>query len=862
VKRPDLRQLDQEIEEHLAQATEENMSRGMSPAVARAVARRQFGNVTLTKEAVRAIWVPLWIEQLAQDVRLGGRLLIRHWLFTLVTITSLGLSIGFNTTLFTIVDGMSGGSAALSDADTIVTVSSIDQGGRPLGVSYADFKDWARLSRTFEGVGAYAAAAMTLTDRDRAAERVAGAYISWPVFSLLRERPIVGRDFRAEDDRAGAERVAILGASVWRQRYGADSDIVGRTIIVNGTPVTVIGVMRDGFRFPLVHDLWQPLAQLEGIETQPRNARTLRVVGRLAPEIPLDQAAAELTGLMSGLSKAFPSTNADIRPHVEPFLGRFTFANPWNAMLLAVGIVMLIACANIAALLVARASFRSGEVAIRVSLGATRLRIVRQLLTESALLAVIGAGLGLGLTVIGVRLWLASMPNADWPYWYQFAVSPRVFAYLLTVSLGSLLLFGLGPAWLVSNAYPAGHLTNASRRAKAGHRSRRISGVLLTVQVALTLSLLAGAGLLARTLLVVYRADSMVDTSPVTIAGIDLTGARYRAGSERIRFFDELEQRTGAMSAVAAATVASGPPFYDAPLRAVTIQARETRNLPMTSYVVIGTRYFDALGLRIVGGRAFTDSDGTAGHETVIVNQLFASRYLSGVTPLGLRIRLSDPNTPDAPSPWLTIVGVSPTIREHYAQEFDPVVYVPYRLNPPANMTLMVRTHKRAAGLASRLRQEFGQLDPDLPLLDIRPLDWLVSGTRFANQVFAALFALAAGLALLLATIGLYAIISQETGQRTQEIGVRMALGAPRSRLMWLLVRHVVGPVGAGLALGLGGSLAVGRFIRGMLIQTSANDPVTLIVIVVLLTAVALGAALWPAYRATRLSPMVALRFE
>jgi len=856
------RELAEEMRGHLEMAIAERKRAGGTGEEASLEAKRAFGSMLHAMDQARDVWVPASMRDLAQDARVGARLLVRNWLFTAVAVASLSLSIGFNTTMFAIVDGMSGGSAGLAEADTVVSVSSMDQGGRTLGVSYADFQDWARLARSFEGLGGYLTAAMTLTDPDRAPERVAGAYISSSAFSLLRERPILGRDFQPADDRHGAERVAILAASVWKSRYGADPDIVGRTIVVDGTPVTVIGVMRDGFRFPLVHDLWQPLANLVGLDAQARNARTLRVFGRLAPNLTARQAGGELTGITSELSKSFPATNTNIRSQVEPFLGRFALANPWNAMLLAVSIVTLIACANIANLLVSRATFRSGEIATRMSLGATRWRIARQLLTESALLAVMAAAFGLGVAVIGVRIWLASMPVADWPYWYHFAVSARVLAYLALISIGALLIFGLGPAWYVASFYPAEHLTNASRRGTAGRRSRRLAAVLLSIQVALTLSLLAGAGLLARTLLVVYRADSVVDTSRVVIAGVDLPLAKYQTPAQRIGFFDRLEQRVGATSLVERATVASGAPFYNAPRRFVTIQGQETDSLPAASYVVIGTRYFDTLGLPVAVGRVFTDADGTPGHESAIVNQLFASRYLTGIDPIGQRIRLSDPNRPDSQTPWLTIVGVSPTVREHYAQEFDPVVYVPYRLSPPPTMTLMVRTSARTSLLAPRLREEFRQLDSDLPLLDVRPLDWLVSGTRFANQVFAALFAIAAGLALLLAAMGLSVIVSQDIRRRIPEIGIRLALGARRRQLVWLFVRRVIGPLVCGLVAGLGGAFAVGRLVRGMLIQTSPSDPLTLVTISIVLTFIVLGAVLRPAYRAARLDPAAALHYE
>jgi putative ABC transport system permease protein len=857
--------LSEEMEFHRDLAARELERAGHEPADASFAARRAFGSMPWAMDRSRDAWIPASVGDVSHDVRFALRLIVKNRSFTAVAVVTLALSIGFNATLFTIVDGMAGGSPRLDQSERVVALGSLDPAGRPIGVSYLDFKDWLHASRSFEGLSAHTTAAMTLTDRDLAADRVAGAYISASTFSLLRERPILGRDFRPDDDRPGAARVATIAASVWKGRYGGDPAIVGRVITVNGAPVTVVGVMREGFRFPLVHDLWQPLASLPDLEGQARDARGLRVFGRLAPGVGLAQARVELGTIMSGLATAYPATNANVRPRVERFTGGFNLTNPWNAMLLAVAIVLLIACANIANLVLARATYRSNEIAIRTSLGATRWRIVRQLLIEAMLLAALAGVAAVGVAMLGVRVWLASMPAANWPYWYHFAINTRVLAYLAAVTLGSVLLFGVGPAWYISGSYPGEQLKDAARRSTSGRRTRRWSNMLLAAELALTLSLLAGAGLLARTLLAVYRADSIVDTSPVILAGLDLPPLKYATPAQRIALFSQLESRVGAVPSVQATTVASGTPFYNAPVRSVTLQGQadsQTTVSPTTSYVLIGSRYFDTLGLRLARGRAFTDLDGTPGHSTVIVNQLFASKYLPGIDPIGRRIRLTDPSGPDPDAPWLTIVGVSPTVREHYAQEFDPVVYVPYRLNPRPAMVLMTRASSDAAALAPTLREQLRQLDPDLPLLDIRPLNWLLSGTRFANQVFATLFGMAAGLGLLLAAVGLHAIIAHDIGQRTQEIGVRMALGAQAPQVVWLFVRRVLGPLAWGLAIGLGGAFAVGRFVRGMLIQTSPNDPLTLVLISIVLTFVALTAAFRPARFATRLDPVTALRYE
>jgi predicted permease len=806
-------------------------------------------------------WPFALVRGLLDDFRFALRLTRKDPWFTIVAAATLALGIGFDTTLFTIANGMDA-SRALTDGNRVVSINSLDPAGRSVSVSYPDFRDWQTAATGFSSLGAVIGAAMILTDRDIAPERLSGAYVSANTFSLIDRRPILGRDFTADDDRPGAARVAIVGASVWKGRYGADPRIVGRTITINGVAATVVGVMPDGFRFPLVHDLWQPLDSNPQIAGQRRDRRTLDVFGRLAPGVSIERASQELSAIAAALSRAYPATNDGVRAQVEPYGGRFTITNPWNAMLGAVTFVLLIACANVANLLLARGAARAAEIAIRSSLGAPRWRIVRQLLVESLLLASMAGAAGVAVAAAGVRLWLAAMPVANWPYWYHFEIDRGALVYLAAISAGSAVLFGLAPALQLSRSTPAESL-HASARAR-GARTHRWTSTLLAAQLALTLSLLAGAALLARTLGAVYRADAIVDASPIVIAGVDLPPQRYATPEQRVAFYERLEERLGKIPGVESVAMASGAPFFTVPVwpAALEGQADGGPASPSASVVFIGSRYFDVLGLRPLQGRAFTDVDGTPGHESAVVNQLFASRYFPGRNPIGARIRLSDPGAPRGLVPWLEIVGVTPTVRQHYAEEIDAVVYMPYRVNPRAGMTVMARAASSAAALAPSMRGALRQLDPDLPLVDVRPLEWLLSGSRFANKVFATMFGLAALLGLLLAALGLHAMTQHAIRRRTQEIGIRMALGAERRQVVWLFVRRTLTPLALGVAAGLAGALGVGRFVSGMLIQTSPSDPLTLAGITLVLIVVALAAAIRPARGAARIDPAAALRAE
>ena len=826
-------------------------------------AQRAFGTAALAADRSRDVWLPCWLQGFMRDLRFAVRLFAKERAFAATAILTLGLSLGVNATLFSIIQGM-GNAAPVADPDRVVEAASLDAAGRPAGFSYDDFVEWRSHGRSFVDAAAYLGVPVVLTDRDLAADRLAGAYVSADTFHLVAERPVLGRDFRADEDRPGTPPVAIIAASVWNTRYGGDPAIVGRTIGVNGVPTVVVGVMRAGFRFPLVHDVWLPLGQLPGAAAGGRDERTLKVIARLAPGSGIEQFRAELTIIGATIAKAHPATSANLRFTARPFREGFDVANPWDIMFGAVTIVLLIACANVASLLLARAGHRAPEIALRLALGATRWRIVRQLAVESLLLSVVSGVVGLSITVVGVRVWVASMPAANWPYWYHFAIDRRIVAYIAAMTLGCGFVFGLAPGVHLAASNNAAQLKDAGRGVTAPARAHRWSSALLVAELALTLSLLAGAGLMGRTLAAMYRADAVVDTSHVAIASLSLSAQKYAAADARLAFYRQVEDRLAGVRALQAATLAGALPFYDAPIRGIDFRGRPIApSQPAhASYVTVGTGYFNALGLRLLEGRTFTAVDGTAGHDAAIVNQRFASLYLAGSDPVGMQIRLVDPTRPDATPAWTTIVGVSPTVRQHYAQEIDPVVYVPLASNPPPGMSLIVRTAGDPAGTAALLRDEVRKIDPDLPLFNISTLDGFLRGTRFANQVFATMFGVFAFTALLLAAVGLHAVVAYAVVERTKEIGVRMALGARPLQVVWLFIRRLRNPLLAGLAAGLAGSVAIGRFVAGMLIQTSPNDPATLVTISVLLCVVAIVAAAHPAGRAARLDPLLALRHE
>ncbi len=784
------------------------------------------------------------------DLRYAVRLFNRERGFTLLVVWAMALAIGANVAMFTIVDGM-GGRPRIPNEDRAVVLASTDRAGHPLGVSYADFQDWRSQTRTIAQMVAYRGAGINLTDRGLTPERATSAYISADTFRLLGEQPVLGRDFSQVDDRTGAAPVAILGGGLWTSRYGADPAIVGKTIRANGVDVTVVGVMRPGFRFPLIHDLWMPLATGPDLLSESRDTRTLQVVGRLRDGATIEQARADLAAIGDALSHAYPLTNRDTRTAMAHYADEFAIANPWNAMMLAVSFVLIIGCANVANLLLARGARRAHELAIRRSIGATRWQLIRQLLVEHSLLAVAAGALGLLLGLMGLRLWVGALPVTNWPYWYNFAIHRDVFGYLFAVIVACTILFGVGPAIVTS-------------RPTAAEQPRLWTNALLVVEFTLTLALLAGAGLLGKTLAAVYRADSLVDTSGVVLANIDLPPQRYGTPEQKLLVYRALEDRLAASPDVHAAAFASTSPFYDAPRWLVQSEDSGDRmTAPMTaSYVMVGSGYFDALRLKLQQGRRFTHDDGSPGHESVIVNERFVSMYLHDTNPLGRRIRLINPRVPNPSQAWLTIVGVSPMVRQHYAQDFDPVVYVPYRSNPAPSMILIARSARTGVSIAGTLRSALAEVDAELPLESVTTLDQFVAGTRFANEAFATMFSTFAAIALLLAAVGLHAVTAYAVTQRTKEIGIRLALGARTSNVSWMFVRQILPALVVGMTFGIAAAAGVGQFVRSMLAGTSPRDPGTLVAISAVLASVALISTLVPALRAANLDPAAALRHD
>ena len=866
-------ELNRELRDHVERQAAEHIRAGLSEREARRRARLELGGVEQIKEMCRDARGVRWIEETWQDLRFAVRLLIKERWFAAAAVLALGLGIGLTSTGFTVYNAMLLRGLPVDDPHRIVALTMHDANRRDQGISHLDFEDWRATATSFGGLAAYSEPTMNVGDPGMASQRIYGARVTADAFRLLGIEPLLGRDFRPVDDRPGAPSVVMLGHGIWTDRYGADPEVMGRVVRVDDAPATVIGVMPEGFAFPRWAELWQPLRLTPGFAQHTRDRRTFRAVGRLADGVSLSQARAELRAAADGLAAAYPETNAGFRSWVGAFHDQYADSavtrSVLTALMAASVIVLLIACANATSLLLARAARRSREVDMRVSLGATRTRIVRQLLVECLVVAGLAGVLGFGLALLGTRFLSASIESLVAPFWYDFAIDGRGLAFVLATCLSTTLIFGLAPALHTSKGNGRNVGTAGAPTGTASRPAHRWMQWLVTAELALTLVLLAAAGLMTRSLLVLARADSVLDTTGVTTIALSVPEARYATADQRSSLLRTLTEQVAGSPSIASATHASAVPF--APIgtvrRELAIDGRpfNSEPPPTARVITIAGDYFEALDLRLERGRRFNErdgSDGSDGNDSVIVNRRFVDVFLANEDPLGRRIRLTPPDAPDDGAPWLTIVGVSPTVRQNMAVAAGPIAYVPYRGQPTPLLNLVVRGERGTAAAAGVVREIVGRLDPDLSLARVWTLEGLLAQTLFFPRLIGSLLAAFAWSALILSAVGLYGVTACAVTQRTQEIGVRMALGAQAHQVGWMVLRRGLVPLGVGLAIGIWGALTVGRLLETWLVETPPTEPVTLLAVTVLLGGVSVAACLRPARHAARLEPLVALRHE
>ncbi|HEX4032573.1 MAG TPA: ABC transporter permease [Terracidiphilus sp.] len=801
---------------------------------------------------------------MTHDLRFAVRMILAHRWFSAAVVVTLALGIGLNTMIFTLTNAALFKPVPLPGGSRLVAIRdrSMAQDDNAMRVSYPDFLEYRAQSSSFEALEAASDEEGILSENGVPPQAYQMERTSPGIFEMLHIPPMLGRGFIPSDGQAAAAPVLLLGYGVWKDRYGGSTRVIGRQVRVNEKPATIIGVMPRGFKFPTTVDMWMPLVPTPELEK--RTNRSLQLFARLKPDATIAQARMDLGRVASREAAQYPATDKDVGVSVLTFNEQYNGGNIRMVFLLmqaAVGFVLLIACANVANMMLSRALGRQREMVIRTALGAVRWRIVRQLLVESVLLSVLGGVLGLALAELGVRWFDLSTQNVGKPYWVQFTMDYQVFGCFAALCILSGLLFGTAPA-LRSSRVELNEVLKEGARSVGKQRGGRLSAAMVVLQFALTLVLLTGAGVFVHSLLRSLAANPEVPTQQIMTARIDFPDAHYKDADARERFYDQLLPRLRAIPGVSRVALTSDLPGMGANTRPIDIEhsaaIADVAHRPAAAFVVASPGYLDTLRLPILMGRDFNRTDGTANHKSAILTRECAARFWPGQNPIGKRFRFYDDK--NKPGDWTTVVGVSASL----AQQLDdkdpkPLLFVPYLQEGWNGVALVVQS---AGNPTAAVRAAVESLDPDLPLRDVYMLQQAIDHQQWYLHVFSKLFTGFALIALLMASVGIYAVIAQATSSRTQEIGVRMALGASVRDIVALVMKRGLWQIVAGLALGLAAAFPVSRLMASMPIGAPSSDPVLLIIVSALLASVGLFACWLPARRAAALDPMRAIRYE
>jgi len=800
---------------------------------------------------------------LLKDLRYGARKLVHNPGFSAVSVVTLALGIGLTTTMFSIVYGALMRGLPFEHGERVVTVrrSNPVRDRLEMDVSMHDLADYRAQQHSFEGLAGFTNGTVNVSGSEKP-ERFDGAYMTANAFELLRARPLLGRTFRPGEDAVGAPAVVVLGYDLWQSRFRGDRGLIGKTIRVNGEQAEVVGVMPQGFRFPVSEALWvpfrKPLAARRG------EGDELFVFGRLKPGVDVEQATVEVAGIARRLATAYPESNKDITAYVEPFTKSFIGKEPTQllmTMLFAVFLVLLIACANVANLLLSQAAMRAKEVGIRGAMGATRGRIILQFLTEPLALAAVGAVLGVGLAAVGVKLFNAAIASTDPPFWIDIKIDAPILLFVLAITLFATFVSGVLPAVRASGANVNEVLKDESR-GSSSFRGGKLSRALVVFEIALSMGLLVAAGLTIKSVTRLRTMDFGFPTRNIFTARVGLPESVYRDTAAQIRFFDELYRRLGDVQGMESYTLTGMLPVLGAPEQSFAIQGKayaEEKDYPETHFVTTYPGYFETFNVSVTG-RDFGTGDTQTSEPVAIVNRTFATKYFGREDPVGKRFRMGDSKSKE---PWRTIVGVVPDMWNDGLENEDPQsVYLPFAQSPQRFMSVTIRPRGTIASMTAPVRSIVSGMDPDLPIYFVKTLQERIDEETWFYRVFGGLFMIMGGVALVLAAVGLYGVMAFNVSRRTREMGVRMALGAQPTDVVRLIVRQGMIQLAIGLVLGLGLAYALGRLLKIILFQVSAIDPLVYGATIAVLVLSATAASLIPARRATRVDPMVALRYE
>jgi putative ABC transport system permease protein len=820
------------------------------------------------------------METIWQDVRFGLRMLIKHRIATIVCVVALGLGIGANTAMFSVAEAFLLHPVPFENSERFVALvdarASSQDGGAGFGpqdltpVAPATYLDWKKEAHSFDELAAYAWDEVNLTG-DREAQKVQDFQVSANFFPMIGVQPLLGRTFLPEEEEPGRNQEIILSYGLWEQRYGSDPNVLKRVIKVDGKSFNIVGVMKKGFDFPMPAEAWIPLA-LNVKERLRRDNRRLWVLGRLKPDVSFSTGAAEMQAISERQAQAYPDTNKAWRLRPQP-LGQFitgTLTRQYTVLLMvAVGFVLLIACADVANVQFARITGRTSEFAVRTALGGSRWRVVRQLLIESIMLSLAGAGLGLFLAQWDIQMILAHMPPDVARFvagWKTIRLDANAFLFALVIAVFSGVISGIAPSLLGSRASIAETLKEGGRGSSVSRARHRLRGALVVAEVALALVLLVGAGLMVKGFQGLLSVNESYTPETLLTMNFSLPEVQYGKPAARLNFHEQVLRRLGTVPGVQAAALVTHVPYadggsvgmYDFSIEGRPLEQRgELRNAIIET---ISPNYFSVLNVPLRDGRLLADADGAEAPPAAVISASLGRRYFSGENPLGKHIKVGKP---ESDRPWMTIVGVVNDVHYNWIDKEDvPTIYGPFRQAPPNYTTVVLRTAGDPLKFVSAARAEIAAVDANLPLYNIKPMNKVITESIVGFTYVATMMAVLGVIALVLASVGVFGVMSYSVSERTHEIGIRMSMGAQTGNVLALVLRSGMLLTVLGLAIGLPVAFLLARALSSLLFGVQATDPASFIGLPLLLLAVAGIACYLPARRAAHLDPLRALRHD
>jgi len=861
------RDLEEEMRLHRELREQEQIEAGVAPEEARYAARRRFGNDLVLREESREMWGWNWLEHFVQDIRFGLRMLARNPGFTTVAVLTLALGIGANTAIFSVVNAVLLKPLPYADPDRLAVIWETEPSA-PGGLfpdTGPDFRDWKAMNHSFEGMSAITIAGATLTGSGEP-RQLRGLTVSPNTFQLLGAQPQLGRSFAPDEGPTGHNHVVILSYGLWQSAFGGQKNIVGSKVTLDGEGYDVVGVMPKDLRFPSLWgrnpQFWTPITMDAPKWKTQRMNHWFWVLARMKKGVTLKQAAAEMVTISAQLAQQYPQTNTGVSARVKSLHEQLTgdVSEVLWVLFAAVGFLLLIACANVANLLLTKSVGRQREIAIRLAVGAGARRLVRQLLTESVVLFLLGGVAGLAVGMAALRLLLRAAPTGYIPEVISVHLDSRVFGFTFLVAFVTGTLAGLIPALHATRVSFSEMLKESGSAVAASHGLAR--GLLTVGEIAIALVMLVGAGLATRSLVRLLGVQLGFDPRQVVAGRISLPDSRYPKEPQQKAFFRNLLDRVQALPGVVSAGAASELPLEGGSNGAVVIEGqpapKDIWSSPLVESCTVTPNYFRTMRIPLLGGRDVAETDTPEAPLVAVINETMAHRFWPHQDAVGKRFKQ---NYPD--SKWITVIGVVGDVREFgLAEPAIPEAYYPESQSTSSELVLVVRTASDPQAQVAAIRNAVHGLDKGLPWYGVQTLSEMVSDSSREKRFVALLLALFAAVALALASVGIYGVVSYSVSQRTREIGIRMAFGAEVRNVLGMVLREGLRLVIAGVAVGLLGAWALSRYLTSILYAVRATDLATYILAALLMTAVALVAALVPARRATKVDPMVALRYE